>query len=93
MEGCPRPSYEKLNRANRRTMIAILLSMVKRDDKRLIRTIKRAVKRDGNKHRRRALKADLREHPEDAHLAEEDLGGQTSEHFNGIHRPVDGKRE
>jgi len=65
--------------------------MAKRDDKRLLRNIKRSVKRAGNKHRRRELKANLREHPEEAHWAEEDLGGQSSQHFNALLRPVDGK--
>jgi hypothetical protein len=64
--------------------------MAKRDDKRLIRTIKRSVKRAGNKHRRRELKANLREHPDEAHLAEDDFGGQSSQHFNALFRPVDG---
>jgi hypothetical protein len=62
--------------------------MVKHDDKRQMRALKRAVKRAGNKHRRQELKRQLRDNPEDAHLAEEDLGGCESSTLNGLDRPV-----
>ena len=60
------------------------------DDKRKLRELKRAVKRRGNKHRRNALKRQLQQNPEEAHAAEEDLGGKESRNFNGMDRPVDG---
>ena len=63
--------------------------MARRDDKRTLRNLKRAIKRDGNKHRRNALKQQLRECPEDAHLAEEDFGGRTSSSMNGLDRRPD----
>jgi hypothetical protein len=53
--------------------------MPARDDKRQLRKLKRAVKRDGNKHRRQDLKRKLREHPEEAHHDEENLGRSSSE--------------
>ncbi len=61
-----------------------------RDDKRKLRNLKRAVKRDGNKHRRNAYKRQLRENPEEAHRAQEDFGGSASSTRNGLDRPVDG---
>jgi hypothetical protein len=61
-----------------------------RDDKRQLRNLKRAIKRDGNKHRRYTLKRQLRENPGEAHLAEEDLGQSTSEPMNKWNQPVDG---
>ena len=64
--------------------------MAKQDDKRLIRELKRVIKRDGNKHRRAELKRQLRDNPEEAHRAEEDLGGRESKALNGMDRPVDG---
>jgi hypothetical protein len=64
--------------------------MPERDDKRMLRTLKRTIKRDGNKHRRHTFKRQLRQNPEDAHLAEEDLGGRASRAMNGLDRPVDG---
>lgn len=64
--------------------------MSAQDDKRQIRNLKRAIKRRGNKHRRHELKDQLREAPDEAHLAEEDLGGRESRRLNGLDRPVDG---
>jgi hypothetical protein len=64
--------------------------MTARDDKRKLRTLKRAVKRAGNKHRRHTLKRQLERNPEEAHLAEEDLGGNPSRNLNALERPVDG---
>lgn len=64
--------------------------MAQRDDKRLIRNLKRSVKKAGNRHRRQDLKRQLRENPDEAHLAEEDLGGNRSETMNGLDRPRGG---
>jgi hypothetical protein len=46
------------------------------------------VKRDGNKHCRNALKRQLAHSPEEAHLAEEDLGGSESKGLNALDRLV-----
>jgi hypothetical protein len=64
--------------------------MYANDDKRKLRNLKKAVKRKGNKHRRNELKRQLRNDPEDAHLAEEDLGSSKSRDMNAMDRPVDG---
>ena len=64
--------------------------MTLQDDKRKLRELKRAIKRDGNKHRRNALKRQLQQDPAEAHFAEEDLGGSKSQAMNGLDRPVDG---
>ncbi|MCI0682369.1 MAG: hypothetical protein L0Y71_09710 [Gemmataceae bacterium] len=64
--------------------------MPNRDDKRKLRILKKAVKRAGNKHRRHSLKRQLQENPDEAHLAEEDLGGNASRNMNALDRPVDG---
>ena len=61
--------------------------MPERDDKRMLRNLKRVIKREGTKHRRQAFKKGLRENPEEAHLAEEDFGGHESEPMNGLDRP------
>jgi hypothetical protein len=61
------------------------------DDKRQLRQHKRAVKREGNKHRRYELKRDLRENPEEAHQSEENFGRHSSQSFNGLDRPADGQ--
>ena len=58
------------------------------DDKRQLRELKRAVKRSGNKHRRNALKRQLQQDPEAAHVADEDFGGRESRNMNGLDRPV-----
>ncbi len=60
------------------------------DDKRMLRELKRTVKRAGNRHRRNALKRQLQRSPDEAHLAKEDLGGNTSSNLNGMDRAVDG---
>jgi hypothetical protein len=67
-----------------------LVIEMNKDDKRKLRNLKRAVKRDGNKHRRNALKRQLQQSPEEAHLASEDLGGSASRNLNGLDRPVNG---
>lgn len=64
--------------------------MTSRDEKRKLRSLKRTVKRSGNKHRRNALKRQLRENPEEAHRAEEDFGGSESRNMNALDRPPDG---
>jgi hypothetical protein len=60
------------------------------DEKRKLRELKRAIKRKGNKHRRHTLKRQLRDDPQEAHRAEEDLGGSESRNMNRLNRPVDG---
>jgi len=60
------------------------------DHKRKLRNLKKAVKRKGNKHRRNELKRQLRNDPEEAHRAEEDVGGNKSRNMNAMDRPVDG---
>lgn len=55
-------------------------------DKRLLREIKRAKKRRGNKHRRQELNKQLRVNPEAAHEAEETFGRHSSEGLNGFDR-------
>jgi hypothetical protein len=67
-----------------------LVIEMNKDDKRKLRNRKRTVKRDGNKHRRNALKRQLQQSPEEAHLAAEDFGGSASRSLNGLDRPVDG---
>jgi hypothetical protein len=63
------------------------------DDKRQLRKLKRAVKRDGNKHRRHDLKRKLREHPEEAHHDEENVGRSSSQGLNGIDQADEGLGE
>lgn len=58
--------------------------------KRELRQQKRAVKQAGNQHRRRLLRRGLAANPEEAHLAEEDLGRFRSATMNGMDR--DSKR-
>jgi hypothetical protein len=55
-------------------------------DKRKLRELKRAVKKRGNKHRRRELKRDLADNPDEAAHSEEKLGRYRSEAFNGLDR-------
>ena len=61
------------------------------DDKRKLRNLKKAVKRRGNKHRRSALKRQLRVDPREAHFAEESFGRNESKHMNLLDRPADGR--
>ena len=51
-------------------------------DKRKFRELKRTIKRAGSKHRRRDLKRQLREHPEEAHEARENFGRYGSAPMN-----------
>ena len=53
-------------------------------DKRMLREIKRAVKKRGNKHRRAELKRNLSENPEEAAHAEENLGRYRSDALNKL---------
>lgn len=53
-------------------------------DKRKYRQLKREVKRAGSKHRRRDLKAQLRENPEEAAFHEENFGRNESVNLNGL---------
>jgi hypothetical protein len=55
-------------------------------NKRLVRETKRTVKKLGGKLRRRELKKQLREQPEDAAHAEETFGRLRSDVFNGYDR-------
>ena len=52
--------------------------------KRQLRKLKRDVKRAGSKHRRRDLKKQLTDNPEEAHEAEENLGRHRSETMNQL---------
>jgi hypothetical protein len=57
-------------------------------EKRELRERKREIKRKGNKHRRQKLKRDLREHPEEAHLARPSVGRHRSADLNGLDRGI-----
>ena len=52
--------------------------------KRELRKLKRTLKRAGSKHRRRVLKRQLAENPEEAADAEEDVGRHSSEGLNRL---------
>lgn len=53
-------------------------------DKKQLRKLKRDIKKQGGKHRRRKLKEDLRDNPDEAHLSEADFGRLSSETLNGM---------
>jgi hypothetical protein len=53
-------------------------------DKRKMRELKRAIKKRGNKRRRRELKQNLADNPEGAAEAEEDLGKHRSDQLNRL---------
>jgi hypothetical protein len=53
-------------------------------DKRMMRELKRAIKKRGNKHRRQALKRDLADNPDEAADADEDLGRFRSDRLNRL---------
>lgn len=55
-------------------------------DKRRMRELKRVLKKAGSKHRRRELKRDLAENPEEAAYSEENLGRYRSDTLNGLDR-------
>ena len=53
-------------------------------DKRMLRDLKRALKKRGNKHRRAELKKNLATNPDEAAHAEEDLGRYRSDTLNKL---------
>ena len=55
-------------------------------EKRELRRLKREIKQAGSQRRRRLLKRDLAENPEEAHHAEADLGRLRSADLNGLDR-------
>jgi hypothetical protein len=54
--------------------------------KRELREQKRLLKREGSKHRRRAWKEALRDHPDDPDIQPEDFGKCSTRGLNGIDR-------
>lgn len=62
-------------------------------DKRQMRKLKRTVKKAGNKKRRRQLKEDLRDNPEEAHWSEPTVGNLSSETLNGLDQDSTRQRE
>ena len=54
------------------------------DKKREFRNLKRVIKRAGSKHRRRDLKRQLRDNPEEAAFHEENFGRNSSAGLNGL---------
>jgi hypothetical protein len=66
---------------------------MKRDDKRLIRKLKKDIKQAGNKKRRQKLKRDLRDNPEEAHWSEPSVGKATSQPLNGLDEDSTRRRE
>lgn len=50
------------------------------------RQAKRELKQAGSQHRRRQLKRELRESPEEAHLSEENFGRYSTAELNGMDR-------
>jgi hypothetical protein len=71
-----------LPRVNR--VLAQCIQSVMNQDKRLLRSLKRKVKRTGNKRRRQFLKKDLSERPEEAPYSEFEFGRNSSQAMNGI---------
>jgi hypothetical protein len=61
--------------------------------KRELRKLKRTLKRAGSKHRRRELKRQLAENPEEAANAEEDVGRYSSEGLNQLDNDSKRRRE
>lgn len=55
-------------------------------EKRELRQLKREIKQAGSQRRRRQLKRDLIENPEEAHRSEFDFGRLRSADLNGIDR-------
>jgi hypothetical protein len=61
-------------------------------EKRELRRLKREIKQAGSQRRRRLLKRDLAENPEEAHPAEAALGRLRSADLNGLDRkPEEGR--
>lgn len=61
--------------------------------KRQLRKLKRVLKRAGSKHRRRDLKQQLAENPEEAAEANEDFGRHSSASFNGLDKDATRRRD
>ena len=70
--------------------VLVLLNMDQ--DKRQFRKLKRDIKRAGSKRRRRHLKRELIENPEEAPFSEFDFGRNTSAGFNGMDRDATRRR-
>jgi hypothetical protein len=62
-------------------------------DKRALRKLKRVLKRAGSKHRRRDLKKQLAENPEEAADSSEDLGRNRSDTLNGLDQGSQRRRD
>ncbi len=62
-------------------------------DKYKLRSLKRSVKKRGNKHRRAHLKRDLIDNPEEAAHAIEKLGRYRSDTMNGLDRDSTRQRD
>lgn len=62
-------------------------------DKRQMRALKRVLKKAGSKHRRRELKRDLAENPDEAACSEENLGRSRSDALNGLDRDSHRKKQ
>lgn len=62
-------------------------------DKRMIRKLKSALKKRGNKHRRAHLKQTLADNPDEAAHAEEDLGRHRSAGLNGLDKDSTRRRD
>lgn len=64
-----------------------------KQDKRLLRELKRNVKRAGNKRRRQFLKRQLEDKPEEAPFAEFDFGRDSSAGFNAMDQDAKRKKK
>lgn len=62
-------------------------------DKRILRKLKRDLKRSGSKRRRRHLKRELAENPEEAPHSEFEFGDDRSENLNGMDRDSTRRRK
>jgi hypothetical protein len=65
---------------------------MKKDDKRQLRQLKRKIKRAGSKRRRRHLKRELEERPEDAPFTQFDFGNFTSTSLNALDQDATRRR-
>jgi hypothetical protein len=55
--------------------------------KRELRKLKREIKRAGSKHRRRELRRELIDNPDEAHHSEQSFGRNRSAGLNGLDNP------
>jgi hypothetical protein len=62
-------------------------------DKRQLRKLKRVIKKAGSKRRRRELKRQLEENPEEAAHAEEDFGRSSSVGLNRLDNDATRRRD